>query len=47
MTSTIIPAAAIQRGTQGTFVYVIQADNTVTVRPIKLGPIRRRVGCRR
>ncbi len=36
---TIIPAAAIQRGAQGTFVYVIQADDTVTMRPIKLGPI--------
>ena len=35
---TIIPTAAIQRGTQGTFVYVVQADNTVTMRPIKLGP---------
>ena len=36
--ATIIPTAAIQRGTQGTFVYVVQADNTVTMRPIKLGP---------
>jgi len=36
--ATIIPTAAIQRGTQGTFVYVIQADNTVTIRVIKLGP---------
>jgi multidrug efflux system membrane fusion protein len=36
---TIIPAAAIQRGAQGPFVYVIQADDTVTMRPIKLGPI--------
>ncbi len=35
--ATIIPTAAIQRGTQGTFVYVVKADNTVTVRPIKLG----------
>ena len=34
-----IPTAAIQRGTQGTFVYVIKGDNTVTVRPTKLGPI--------
>lgn len=36
--ATIIPAAAIQRGTQGTFVYVIEAENTVTVRPVMLGP---------
>ena len=35
---TIIPTAAIQRGTQGTFVFVIQADNTVTMRAIQLGP---------
>jgi multidrug efflux system membrane fusion protein len=36
--ATVIPSAAIQRGTQGTFVYVVKTDNTVTVRPIKLGP---------
>lgn len=36
--ATVIPTAAIQRGTPGTFVYVVKADNTVTVRPIKLGP---------
>lgn len=36
--STIIPAAAVQRGTPGTFVYVVKADNTVSVRPVKLGP---------
>ena len=34
---TLIPTAAIQRGTPGTFAYVVKADNTVTVRPIKLG----------
>ena len=34
----VIPNAAIQRGNQGTFVYVVNADNTVTVRPVKLGP---------
>jgi membrane fusion protein, multidrug efflux system len=34
----IIPAAAVQRGSQGTFVYVIKDDKTVTVRPVKLGP---------
>jgi membrane fusion protein, multidrug efflux system len=36
--ATVIPTAAVQRGTQGTFVYVVKADNTVTIRAIKLGP---------
>ncbi|MGZ3254859.1 MAG: MdtA/MuxA family multidrug efflux RND transporter periplasmic adaptor subunit [Burkholderiaceae bacterium] len=35
---TVIPTAAIQRGTQGTFVYVIKEDRSVSVRPVKLGP---------
>ncbi len=35
---TIIPTAAIQKGTQGTFVYVLKEDQTVTVRPLTLGP---------
>ncbi len=34
----IVPAAAIQRGPQGTFVYVMKADHTVEVRPATLGP---------
>lgn len=34
---TIIPAVAIQRGPSGTFVYLVQADQTVTVRPVKVG----------
>jgi multidrug efflux system membrane fusion protein len=33
-----VPVAAVQRGEPGTFVYVINADNTVSVRPVKLGP---------
>jgi multidrug efflux system membrane fusion protein len=33
-----IPVAAVQRGEPGTFVYVIEANNTVSVRPVKLGP---------
>jgi multidrug efflux system membrane fusion protein len=37
--AVIIPAAAIQRGTQGTFVYVVKPDDTVTVRPVKSGPV--------
>jgi multidrug efflux system membrane fusion protein len=36
--ATLIPTAGVQRGTQGTFVYAIKADNTVTMRPVKLGP---------
>jgi multidrug efflux system membrane fusion protein len=35
--ATIIPAVAIQRGPTGTFVYVIQPDNTVAVRQVKVG----------
>jgi len=33
-----VPTAAIQRGAPGTYVYVINADNTVSVRPISTGP---------
>jgi multidrug efflux system membrane fusion protein len=33
-----VPTSAIQRGAPGTYVYVINADSTVAVRPIKLGP---------
>ncbi len=35
---TIIPTAAVQKGTVGTFVYVLKEDQTVTVRPLTLGP---------
>jgi len=34
-----VPTAAIQRGAPGTYVYVINADSTVSVRPIKIGPV--------
>ncbi len=34
-----IPVPAVQRGEPGTFVYLINADNTVSVRPIKVGPV--------
>ncbi len=37
---TLIPTAAVQRGTMGTFVYVIKPDDTATVRPIRLGPVQ-------
>ncbi|WEK50232.1 MAG: hypothetical protein P0Y66_21730 [Candidatus Kaistia colombiensis] len=33
----IVPSAAVQRGVPGTFVYVVNPDNTVSVRKIKLG----------
>ena len=33
----VIPAVAIQRGPTGTFVYAVQADGTVSVRPVKVG----------
>ena len=38
--ATVIPSSAVQRGARGTFVYVVKADNTVTVRPVKLGPVQ-------
>jgi multidrug efflux system membrane fusion protein len=34
----LVPAAAVQRGAQGMFVYIVQPDNTVALRPVKLGP---------
>jgi len=36
--ATVIPAAAVQRASFGTFVYVVKPDNTVTIRRIDLGP---------
>jgi multidrug efflux system membrane fusion protein len=36
----VAPAAAIQRGTPGTFVYVVGADSTVSVRKVTVGPTR-------
>lgn len=35
---TIMPTAAIQKGSLGTFVYVLNEDQTVSVRPLTLGP---------
>jgi multidrug efflux system membrane fusion protein len=32
--STVIPAAAIQRGPQGTYVFVAKSDNTADIRPV-------------
>jgi multidrug efflux system membrane fusion protein len=34
---TIMPTAGVQRGVPGTFVYLVNADNTVSVRKINLG----------
>jgi multidrug efflux system membrane fusion protein len=36
--TTLVPTAAIQRSPRGTFVYLVKADQTVTVRPVRLGP---------
>jgi multidrug efflux system membrane fusion protein len=39
MANTVrVPVPAVQRGEPGTFVYLINANNTVSVRPIKVGP---------
>jgi len=35
--ATLIPAAALQRGAQGNFVYVVKPDQTADVRPVKVG----------
>ena len=34
---TTMSAAGVQRGAPGTFVYLVNADSTVSVRPVKLG----------
>jgi len=34
---TTMPTAGVQRGVPGTFVYLVNADSTVSVRPVKLG----------
>ena len=34
--STVLPAAAVQRGPQGTFAYVVKGNSTVEVRPVTL-----------
>jgi multidrug efflux system membrane fusion protein len=35
--ATLIPSAAVQRGPQGAFVYVVKEDRTVGVRPVTVG----------
>ena len=34
----VVPTAAIQRGNQGTVVYVVKEDSTVSLRPVTTGP---------
>lgn len=34
---TIVPSAAVQRGSKGTFLYVVKEDQTVAVRPVGAG----------
>ena len=36
----VVPASAIQRGPQGTFVYVVKADQTATLRPVDVNEIQ-------
>jgi len=36
----IIPTAGVQRGTQGTFAYVVGAESTVSMRSIKVGQVQ-------
>ncbi|HEX8963797.1 MAG TPA: MdtA/MuxA family multidrug efflux RND transporter periplasmic adaptor subunit, partial [Rhodocyclaceae bacterium] len=36
--ATLMPIAAVQRGTQGTFVYAVTPEGTAAVRPVTLGP---------
>lgn len=37
--ATVIPSAGLQRGAQGMFVYVVNAESRVNARVIKLGPV--------
>jgi multidrug efflux system membrane fusion protein len=43
--AVLIPAAAVQQSPQGMFIYVVKADDTVEMRPIKLGPSGGEVYC--
>ena len=36
--TVLVPVAAVQRGTPGTFVYVVGGEGTVSVRKVRLGP---------
>jgi len=36
----IVPSAALQRGPQGSYVYVVKSDRTVTVRQVVIGEVQ-------
>ena len=36
--AVVVPSAAIQRGSQGTMVYLVRDDSTVALRPVTTGP---------
>ena len=36
--ATVVPTSAVQRGSPGTYVYLVNADDTVSMRVIELGP---------
>ncbi len=36
--ATLVPTAAIQRGAPGTFVFAVNDDRSVSVKPVKVGP---------
>ncbi len=38
--ATVMSTSAVQRGSIGTFVYVVGKDQIVNVRPVKLGPVQ-------
>jgi membrane fusion protein, multidrug efflux system len=38
--TVLVPTSAIQRGPQGTYVYVVKADRTVTIRPVTIGNVQ-------
>jgi membrane fusion protein, multidrug efflux system len=37
--AAVMPTSGVQRGAPGTYVYLVNADNSVSVRPIELGPV--------
>jgi len=39
--TVLVPAGAVQRGPKGTFVYVVNSDDTVDTRDVSVGPIER------
>jgi len=43
--SITVPAAAIQRGPQGTYVFVVKPDNTVDIRPVTVSFTQENVAC--